>query len=365
MKKLISNRMKFIKKVFVISILFSISVFCYNYYVCKNFGVVVKNEIYRSGQPDLNQLEKWIKKYHLKTVVNLRGPTAPEAEIEKEICIENNIDALQVKLNAYKKMPSNRLIDLLDIIDKVQTPVLLHCNHGVDRSGTASALTAWLLGYESYEQAKKHSFVIPGPWKYRNGYGEHISHIFDDFEQYCNSTNHSFDDKQYFKDWARNIYHPDYFYVGYKTKDVLYAEPGETVEFEVKVTNLSNQVIPAGHLERRFRLLSKIEKDSEVLEPKSQYNTMTLLNSNDLKPGDSVTVTHKLHAAKEPGDYKFTIDMLEKEDHSFARQGSPEFEGNLIVMSKNENQQDRTITDSKKALINDRIVESREVLSLN
>ena len=113
----------------------------------------------------------------------LRGPTAAQADDETRLCEDKDINILNVKLNAYKKIPSHRLIELLDAIEKIETPVLLHCNHGVDRSGTASALTSWILGFEPYEKAKKHSYVIPGPWKYRNGLGQHISQIFNDYEK--------------------------------------------------------------------------------------------------------------------------------------------------------------------------------------
>ncbi len=337
MNSIFNTKYKFyIKAVIILIVIAAVSSLYYRYYTCNNFKVVVADKIYRSGQPEMSQLAEWIDKYKLKTVVDLRGPTAPQAEDEAKVCDGKNINILYVKLNAYKKIPSDRLVELLDVIDSIEMPVLLHCNHGVDRSGTASALASWLLGFDTYTEAKKQSFVMPGPWKNRNGTGQHISNIFADYEEYCDKTSHNIDDRIYFEEWARRIYHPDYFYVGYKAKEVIYTEPGGMSEFQVKVTNLSDETIPAGDTDRRFRLFTRIKESNEILEPREKYSTCTLLKSEDLEPGESVNVCHTIQVPDEPGNYEFYIDMLEKEDHSFARQGSPEFEGTLVVLPDKE-----------------------------
>ena len=324
---------KIFNKILKIFLLLLAAAGVYAYYVYEisdNFKPVVEKKVYRSAQPDKETLVSWLDQYNFKTIINLRGPTSDFAEMETEICKQNDVDIYHVKMNAYKKIPSNVLIDLVDTIDKIKTPVLLHCRQGVDRSGTASALAAWLLGLEPYEKAKSHSYVLPGPWKYKNGF-DHVSDIFKDYEHFCKEENLIVDDTEQFKHWARNTYHPDYFYVGYKAKSIVTTSPNSKTNIDVTITNLSEEIIPAGKSSRKFRVISRLKLNDKILEPREKYFQETLLDASDLKPGETTHITHTLNTPTEPGTYQFYLDMCEKEDHSFARQGSPVFEGVLVV----------------------------------
>ncbi len=182
--------------------------FCYHYFLCHNFKAIVDGEIYRSGQPNSAELEEWIDSYGFKSIVNLRGFKCGTVESEQEICDDRDIDYYVLELSAYKHMSKARLVELLDVIEKVKRPVLFHCRHGVDRSGTSSALAAWLLGFESYSKAKWQSYVPPGPWKYKSWDLIHISDVFLDYERYCSENSLEVDNVEQFKSWARNMYKP-------------------------------------------------------------------------------------------------------------------------------------------------------------
>ncbi len=170
-----------------------------------NFHEVVPQRIYRSGQPTPERLRTWIHRYGLKTIVNLRGPTAPGAAEERALAASMGVDFICLELNAYKRLSSRKLVQLLDALQTARPPMLLHCYHGVDRAGTAAALAAWLLGQQPYDRAKWQAYVPPGPWKRSNGSG-HISDVLTRYEDFCRERGLSPDNPSLFQRWAREIY---------------------------------------------------------------------------------------------------------------------------------------------------------------
>jgi protein tyrosine phosphatase (PTP) superfamily phosphohydrolase (DUF442 family) len=170
-----------------------------------NFHEVVPQRVYRSGQPTPEQLRAWIGRYGLKTVVNLRGATAPGAAEERALAASMGVDMVCLELNAYKLLPGRKLVQLLDVLQTVQQPILLHCYHGVDRAGTAAALAAWLLGGQPYERARWQAYVPPGPWKRLNG-SSHISDVLALYEDFCRACGVDPDNPSLFQHWAREVY---------------------------------------------------------------------------------------------------------------------------------------------------------------
>jgi hypothetical protein len=60
----------------------------------------------------------------------------------------------------------------------------------------------------SYEQAKWHAFVPPGPWKHRAKISpHHVSETLDQYEAYCASLGVDPDDRERFKYWATHEYY--------------------------------------------------------------------------------------------------------------------------------------------------------------
>lgn len=104
-------------------------------------------------------------------------------------------------------MPREELRRLIEVLQTAQEPMLIHCYHGVDRAGTASALAAWLRGGQPYNRAKWQAYVPSGPWKRPNGV--HISDTLALYEDYCRRHGVNPDDRSLFKRWAREIYRLD------------------------------------------------------------------------------------------------------------------------------------------------------------
>jgi hypothetical protein len=151
------------------------------------------------------QLRAWIERYNLKTIIILRGRDARQAAEEDAVARSMGADVVVLKLSAYVSMPSDKLVQLIEILEGAKQPMLLHCRHGVDRAGTASAIAAWLVGGRTYGYAKWQAYMPPGPWKNRKGKG-HISDVLAFYERYCREEGLCPDDPSLFKYWARNVY---------------------------------------------------------------------------------------------------------------------------------------------------------------
>lgn len=100
--------------------------------------------LHRSGQPNPLQLARWTRRFGLKQVVSLRG-NAPSAslQLEQEACQRLGLAFVPIFLRS-RALPSRaELIDIIDFIESIREPTLVHCKSGADRVGLFSAL--WLI----------------------------------------------------------------------------------------------------------------------------------------------------------------------------------------------------------------------------
>ena len=128
-------------------------------------------------------------------------------------------------------------MELIDALNAAQTPILLHCQSGVDRAGFASVLAAVAIGHENYDTAKLQAYVPPGPRKrkdfskvradYLHDYA-HISDTLKLYEDYCRHNKIDKNDWNQFVQWAKELppienididyYEPAYSYFPFLSK---------------------------------------------------------------------------------------------------------------------------------------------------
>ncbi len=121
-----------------------------------NFHAITPKEAYRSAQMDNTELEYYITKYKISTVINLRGEQKNEPWYfdEVEVCRKYNVFHYNLRMSA-EQMPSNGTIkELLSLFIKAPRPVLIHCKAGADRSGLAAALWKTVINGIPKDQAK-------------------------------------------------------------------------------------------------------------------------------------------------------------------------------------------------------------------
>lgn len=100
----------------------------------------VGTKIWRGPQPNPFHLRR-LARSGLKTIVNLRGSTVYGSyALEKEGAQKLGLTLIDLPLSSGSAPLKKHIYDLRDVFQKMQTPALLHCKSGSDRSGLAAAL---------------------------------------------------------------------------------------------------------------------------------------------------------------------------------------------------------------------------------
>jgi hypothetical protein len=122
-----------------------------------NFGVVEPVRVYRSGQMGGAALAGTIRKYRIKTVLNLRGPNPrqPWYRAERATTTGEGATQVDVALSSCEWMSRAQLRALVRVLDTCDYPLLIHCQHGSERTGLVTAFAALLRPGATLEDAEK------------------------------------------------------------------------------------------------------------------------------------------------------------------------------------------------------------------
>jgi len=118
----------------------------------------VDDGIYRSAQLTPWRLKKIIKKYKIKTIINLRGNNKNYMyEAERRICKEMGVAYHTVSLSSRnpEKIRKEELQKLVNILKTSPKPLLFHCKAGADRTGFVAVLWHILQGTDKHEAIKR------------------------------------------------------------------------------------------------------------------------------------------------------------------------------------------------------------------
>jgi protein tyrosine phosphatase (PTP) superfamily phosphohydrolase (DUF442 family) len=107
-----------------------------------NVHTVIPGVLYRSGQLSRDGFEHVIARFHIHTVINLRGADPGRVWYENELAAARAVGARHVDLPmSATHMPSRaKLRELHAVLAHAAPPVLIHCQGGADRSGLVAAL---------------------------------------------------------------------------------------------------------------------------------------------------------------------------------------------------------------------------------
>lgn len=121
----------------------------------ENFHEVDPGRFYRSAQLTDDELRTVVAKYHIKTVINLRGPQPEEEwyQNEEKVVDEMGIHLIDIGFNSQTVPRRAALIQYLTTLKNAPRPILVHCRAGSDRTGEASAIYAIEYMNQSREKA--------------------------------------------------------------------------------------------------------------------------------------------------------------------------------------------------------------------
>lgn len=154
--------MKTYKKIIVFLLLAIILFFSgkqiYDMNINHNFETITEGKVYKSGVIPPDEIESYVTKYHIKSIVDLRFPGTtdlknnPEipAELTAELTAVAKIKGVNYFNNGSDQVPKQENLDrFFKIMDnKENYPVLIHCYHGIGRAEMYSAL--YRIEYENF-----------------------------------------------------------------------------------------------------------------------------------------------------------------------------------------------------------------------
>ena len=148
-----------IRRIFFLVIIMALVPGAYiaNILVNGNFHPVTEGEAYRSGQINKDELEKYLKEYRIKSVLNLRGENSGADWYEDEIaiCKRLSVRHYDLAMNSTGKPDPDVVSKLMTIFSEAPRPVLMHCKSGSDRTGLVAALWKSVVDGEPKSIAEK------------------------------------------------------------------------------------------------------------------------------------------------------------------------------------------------------------------
>ena len=166
--------------------------------------------VYRANQPSPSHLKSY-KDKGIKAVLNLRGFTKQSyALFEEDSCKNLGLDLISVSLSGRSAPQPEKLLEILDIMEKIPKPFVLHCKSGADRAGLVSAMYLITQKKLSVSEAKKQlSFKYLHLDFTKTGI---LDYIFDVFSERLKIE--SID----FLDWIKKEYNSDILNSSFKSR---------------------------------------------------------------------------------------------------------------------------------------------------
>lgn len=122
-----------------------------------NLGTVIPGEVYRSSQLSSSGLTRVLTDRQIRTVLNLRGPNPeqPWYVDERAATLAAGATQVDVAMASDLWLTRDQARMLLDLLDRCERPMLIHCQWGAERTGLVAAWVELLRPGGSLEAARR------------------------------------------------------------------------------------------------------------------------------------------------------------------------------------------------------------------
>jgi hypothetical protein len=314
----------------VVVIVAAVAAQAYYVFLAGNIHTVISGRVYRCGQLSAEALEKIIAEHHIRTVVNLRGSSAPSPWYLDECRATNGLNVAQEDICfSANRLPSiHELRRLVEVLDRAEYPIILHCRHGADRTGLASAVVLLLESDIGLTEARGQLAARFGHFSI--GRLRFLDQFFELYSLWLESQDfgHS---PAHFRQWIATENFPGACRCAVdllqKPEHLICGEPGS---FRVRIHNTgltpwhfragTNAGVHAG-----FIIFD--EQDQPIT-----YGRAGLLNAL-VSSRESIDLTVALPAIHVPGKYRVLVDMVDEQQGWFYQVGSEPLEIETAALS--------------------------------
>jgi protein tyrosine/serine phosphatase len=164
-----------------------------------NAGVVLPGRLYRANHPTPGRLSAMVRRWGIRTVINLRGATGNGSDaLSRERARDLGLDFLDMPLSSGYAPSRERLLALVEALRTMREPGLVHCKSGADRAGFAGAVFLLLQGAPAAEAMRQLSLRWGHLRHSRAGVLDAVLHAYRG----------SAEGRRPFAEWVRDEYDP-------------------------------------------------------------------------------------------------------------------------------------------------------------
>lgn len=138
---------------------------------CRIYGglnehTVIPGRVYRTGQPSERELQELTARHGIRTVLNLRGTTLGDDTYRNECrgTFAADVSQEDVTLSAQTLPFPAELRRMVEVLDRSEYPILVHCKQGADRTGLASGMVLLLYTDATPDEARRQLWPRYGHW---------------------------------------------------------------------------------------------------------------------------------------------------------------------------------------------------------
>ncbi|VTS06030.1 tyrosine-protein phosphatase [Tuwongella immobilis] len=284
----------------------------------RNWHSVIPDQVYRSAQLSESALQEVIATHQIRTVLNLRGFCGDFDWYRAEMRATNaaGVSHEDITLSASRLPPPGELRRLLEVLDRSEFPILMHCRRGADRTGLAAALTVLLFTDSTLEQGLAHCSMRFG----HTGIGPAaaMDRFFELYQEYLTKLQvpHS---PERLRTFIRSDYCPDDAKGDLEVETI--ASPirvGQPWNLRVKATNRSirDWRFQPGLATGVHALFQLIREDGSIAQRgiAGQFHRI-------VPPGESISLLLPIVPPEQPGQYALVVELIAADRTAFGQLG--------------------------------------------
>jgi hypothetical protein len=294
----------------------------------RNLHTVVPGRVYRCSQRPGPDLEEIVRSHGIRTVVNLRGCCAPWPWYLDEVRATHRLGVAQedVCLSAARLPSAHELRRLVEVLDRTEYPILLHCRRGADRTGLASAIVLLLLTDTSLDRARgqlglRYGHLALGRPAFLDQFLDlYAGWLAAQGRDHCRAA---------FRRWAEAEYCPAECRCRLEPLDVpARISCGRPTAMRLRAHNTSVQTwrLRAGTNAGIHATFSPCDAEGRLVA-----TGRAGLFDAEVVPGDGIELTLVLPALNTPGTYHLLVDLIDEQQCMFFQTGSEPLERELVV----------------------------------